>query len=129
MIEQMGMDAYDGHSICPQDISLKDIIRHHFYYNKWSIDSKDLVLLSQINHGKVRNPSAELTSYFTYFPLMFKQESLDWSHSFESNKDSFLKGEPPANWSLRLKQKYYNRKAFYQTYGFRAFYWFSQNGI
>jgi hypothetical protein len=59
----MGMDALTGESICPSDIRRSLLNRHHWTYKRWSIDVKDLVLLTLSNHMSIHHPKKSLSSY------------------------------------------------------------------
>jgi hypothetical protein len=41
-------------------------------------------------------------------------------------KESFIKREPPDDWSPHLRHVYYKRKKLYEVYGFKAITLFSK---
>lgn len=126
MVQQMGMDAITGESICPQDIAMSQLDRHHWNYRKWSILEDDLVLLKHTTHGSIRHPSKLLSSFRSWLPILWKQTSRDDMFLLDDIKSSFENLQPPDHWSAALKSSYYQRKALYLVYGFQVFQWFSQ---
>lgn len=126
MKQQMGMDALTGDSICPQDIVMSQLDRHHWNYKKWSILESDLVLLNRSSHGSVVHPSKYFSNYRSWLPMMWKQVSRDRMFHFEEVKNSFENLKPPDHWSPTLKNSYNQRKNLYLAYGFKVFQWFSQ---
>ncbi|MFX1399469.1 MAG: hypothetical protein ACFFAS_20785 [Promethearchaeota archaeon] len=127
MVQQMGMDAITGESICPNDVAMTEIDRHHWNYKKWSILLDDLVLTLRRNHMTISHPPKYLSGYYTYFPMLWPHNSIYNMDLLRSRKENFKKLEPPDDWSAELKQTYYDRKALYLVYGFQVFNWFSSS--
>ena len=115
MIKQMGMDAYDGASICPRDLPYSQVSLHHPLFWKGTSDKDLLVLVSNANNQRIIHPSRSSQGKLTIAAVK------DMMNLMRAN-DAFKDFKPPEHWSQEAKNEYNERAKLYKVLGFQMFF-------
>ena len=112
MVEQMCMDGETGEDLDLNSISSKAIGRHHYKYNSYSIDPRDLLLLLWHNHKRIHHPQS--------YTLITPDAQIDMDRLSQAKND-FSNGRAPNHWIDPIRiQEYINRLAEFKKTGVSA---------
>lgn len=114
MIEQMGMDAHDGTSICPRDLPLSQVFLHHPLFWKGTSDRDLLVLVSNSNNQRIVHPFRSSQGKLTIAAVRDMMNLMRAKGAFKNFK-------PPKHWSEEAKNEYSERLKLFKVLGFQMF--------
>ena len=129
VIEQMGLDVLTGQPLNLRQSRL--LTRHHFKYDKSSIELIELILLSRSSHSRISHARRQV-SYGS--PITHVGDSHQHQIWLQEAKDDLAQGRVPRHWTdpshpwygyvdSQAVGNFNSRKTLYNIWGYQSFLW------